>query len=79
MKLNSYLLLAAIVAFSASAAACKRNEQGEGAAERAGKQIDKGLERAGEETGKLMGKAGEAMKEAGDTLERKSQTEQDKK
>jgi hypothetical protein len=68
-----------IVAFSASAAGCKRNEQGEGAAERAGKQIDKTLEQAGEETGRLMGKAGEAMKEAGDQLEKKSQAEKDDK
>jgi hypothetical protein len=75
MKLNGYLLLLIIVAFSASAIGCKRNEQGEGSAERAGKQIDKALEQAGEETGKLMGKAGEAMKEAGDKLEKKSQTE----
>jgi hypothetical protein len=77
--LNKYLLLVAIAAFSVSAGACKRNEQGEGSAERTGKKIDKALEQAGEEAGKLMGKAGEAMKDAGDKLEKGSQTEKGEK
>jgi hypothetical protein len=79
MKLNSYLLVLVIGAFSVSAIGCKRNEQGEGGAERAGKQVDKALEQAGKETGKLMGQAGEAMKEAGDKLEKKNQTERGEK
>jgi hypothetical protein len=77
--LKTCLLLLAIAAFSVSATSCKRNEQGEGAAEQAGKKIDKALEQAGEGAGKLMGKAGEAMKDAGDKLEKGSQTEKGEK
>ena len=74
--IGTYLLVLAVMSFVVSAAACRRNEQGEGAAEQAGKTIDKGLERAGQETGKLMEKAGEAMQKAGDNLEKKSRPEQ---
>ena len=70
------MLLLVFVAFVASSGGCRRNEQGEGAAEQAGKTIDRGLERAGQETGKLMEKAGEAMQKAGDNLEKNSQPEQ---
>ena len=51
---------------------CKKADDGEGAAEQAGKQIDKGLERAGQETGKLLERAGEAMQKAGENLQDKS-------
>jgi F0F1-type ATP synthase membrane subunit b/b' len=72
--LKTCLLLLAIAAFSVSATSCKRNEQGEGAAEQAGKKIDKALEQAGEEAGRLMEKAGERLQDTGDQLEKKSQT-----
>ena len=69
------MLLLVIAGFVMTSGGCRRNEQGEGAAERAGKTIDRGLERAGQETGQLMEKAGEAMQKAGDNLEKNSQPE----
>ena len=64
--LNKYLLVFLVAAFAVSTHACKSNEQGEGAAEQAGKTIDKALERAGEETGRVLERAGEKMQEYGD-------------
>jgi hypothetical protein len=46
--------------------ACERNQEGEGAAERAGKRIDETLEQAGKETGKLLERAGEKLQEYGE-------------
>ena len=57
ISLRRYLSIALIVVFAVSANACRRNEQGEGAAEQAGKTIDKALERAGEETGRVLERA----------------------
>jgi flagellar biosynthesis/type III secretory pathway M-ring protein FliF/YscJ len=64
--LKKYLLIFLVAAFAVSTNACKRNEQGEGAAEQAGEKIDKALERAGEETGRLLERAGEKMQEYGE-------------
>ena len=66
ISLRRYLSIVLIVVFAVSANACRRNEQGEGAAEQAGKTIDKALERAGEETGRVLERAGEKMQEYGD-------------
>jgi len=64
--LKKYLLIFSVAAFAVSTNACKRNEQGEGAAEQAGKTIDKALEKAGEEGGRLLERAGEKMQEYGE-------------
>ena len=64
--LKKYLLIFLVAAFSVSINACNRNEEGEGAAERAGKQIDKALDKAGEETGRLLERAGEKMQDFGE-------------
>jgi hypothetical protein len=74
-SLRTCLLFFVFAGFLVNASGCRKNEQGEGSAEQAGKQVDKALEQAGEEGGKLLGKAGEAMKEAGDKLEKRSQAE----
>lgn len=66
-SLRRYLSIVLIVVFAVSTNACRRNEQGEGAAEQAGKTIDKALERAGEETGRVLERAGEKMQEYGDS------------
>lgn len=66
-SLKQYLLIFSVAALAASTSACKSNEQGEGAAEQAGKAIDKALEKAGEEGGKLLERAGEKMQEYGET------------
>jgi hypothetical protein len=66
MKLKYYLSIFAVAALALSFNACKRNEQGEGAAEQAGKAIDQGLERAGKETGRALERAGEKMQEYGE-------------
>jgi flagellar biosynthesis/type III secretory pathway M-ring protein FliF/YscJ len=60
---SKYLLIVFVAVFGVSTNACKRNEQGEGAAEQAGKTIDKALEKAGEETGRVLERAGEKMQE----------------
>jgi hypothetical protein len=65
-SLNKYLLIFLVAVFGVSTNACKRNEQGEGAAEEAGKTIDKALERAGEATGRVLERAGEKMQEYGE-------------
>ena len=66
ISLRRYLSIVLIVVFAVSANACRRNEQGEGAAEQAGKTIDKALERAGEETGRVLERAGGKMQEYGE-------------
>jgi hypothetical protein len=65
-SLNKYLLVFVVVVFGVSTNACKRNEQGEGAVEQAGKTIDKALERAGEDTGRVLERAGEKMQAYGE-------------
>lgn len=52
--------------------ACKRDADGEGPAERAGKQIDRGVERAGEQLGKALERGGEAAKKAGEELQKEA-------
>ena len=71
-KIGKYLTLLSIAAIMVGPIGCKKTDEGEGAAEQAGKTIDKGLERAGQETGKLMERAGEAMQKAGENLQEKS-------
>jgi hypothetical protein len=70
--IGKYLTLLSIAAILVGPIGCKKTDDGEGAAEQAGKTIDKGLERAGQETGKLMERAGEAMQKAGENLQDKS-------
>jgi hypothetical protein len=70
--IGKYLTLLSIAAILVGPIGCKKTDDGEGAAEQAGKTIDKGLERAGQETGKLMERAGEAMQKAGENLQEKS-------
>ncbi len=66
MKLKKYLLIFSVAAFAVSTNGCKRNEQGEGAVEQAGKTIDKALEKAGEQGGRVLERAGEKMQEYGE-------------
>jgi hypothetical protein len=63
------LLMAAVIL---APAGCKRSEDGEGSAERAGRQIDNALEKAGQETGKLMERVGESMQKTGENMQEKS-------
>lgn len=64
-KIRKLFLVAAVALFMISAGACKQSGQEEGAAEQAGKEIDKAVGEAGQKVGEAMEKAGEAMKEAG--------------
>jgi hypothetical protein len=64
--LKKYVLVVLIAGFAASIAGCKRNEQGEGPAEQAGKRIDKALERVAEETVRLMKRAEETFQDYGE-------------
>jgi hypothetical protein len=66
------LLLLLIAAVILAPAGCKRSEDGEGSAEKAGRQIDNALEKAGQETGKLMERVGESMQKAGENMQDKS-------
>jgi hypothetical protein len=67
MAPKKYLSIFLLAAFALSAHACGRNERGEGAAEQAGKAIDRTLEKAGQETGKALERAGEKLQELGDS------------
>ena len=69
---NNSLMILAMAVILITPAGCKKTEDGEGAAEQAGKTIDPGLERAGQETGRMMERAGEAMQKAGENLQDKS-------
>ena len=53
-----------------SAAACKKDSQGEGPAEQAGKKIDQATERASQEIGKALERGGETVKTAGEDLQK---------
>ncbi|MEX0804882.1 MAG: hypothetical protein WD688_16430 [Candidatus Binatia bacterium] len=68
--LKKYVLVVLIAAFAVSTAGCKRNEQGEGPAEQAGKTIDKALERVAEETVRLMKRAEETIQDYGEETEK---------
>ena len=63
------LLILVIAALMVAPAGCKRNEDGEGSAEQAGRKIDNVLEKAGQETGKLMERVGESMQKAGENMQ----------
>jgi hypothetical protein len=65
-------LLIFITVFLTSAAACGKNEQEEGPAERAGKQLDEATKQIGQEAGKMLEQAGEAMKETGEKMQKES-------
>ena len=65
-SLQTYVFIFSLAAFAVSTQGCKRNDQGEGSAEQAGRTIDKALEKAGEETGRLLERAGEKMQEYGE-------------
>ena len=66
LKIKKHALVIFVAAFAISVAGCKRNHQGEGPAEQAGKTIDKALDRAAEETGRVMERAGEAIENYGE-------------
>ena len=70
--IKKQLLILAAAAVMIAPAGCKRSEDGEGSAERAGRQIDNALEKAGQETGKLMERVGESMQKAGENMQDKS-------
>ena len=53
-----------------SAGACKKDSQGEGPAEQAGKKIDQATERASQEIGKALERGGDAVKKAGEDLQK---------
>jgi hypothetical protein len=55
-----------------SAASCKRDSQGEGPAEQAGKKIDQATERASQEIGKALERGGDAAKKAGKDLQKEA-------
>ena len=63
--LTKSVLVIFIAALALSTVGCKRNEQGEGPAEQAGKTIDKALEKAAGETVRLIERAGETIREFG--------------
>jgi len=69
---EKYLLILTVAALMVAPAGCKRSEDGEGSAERAGRKIDNALDKAGQETGRLMERAGEAMQKAGENMQDKS-------
>jgi len=66
MRLLSLAVMIFLAVALGSFHACKRNQEGEGGAERAGKRIDETLEKAGKETGKLLERAGEKLQEYGE-------------
>ena len=70
--IKKQLLILVIAAVMLAPAGCKRSEDGEGSAERAGRQIDNALDKAGQETGKLMERVGESMQKAGENMQDKS-------
>ena len=70
--INNKLLILVISALTIAPAGCKKSEDGEGSAERAGRKIDNALEKAGRETGKLMERVGESMQKAGENMQDKS-------
>jgi hypothetical protein len=70
--INNKLLILVISALTIAPAGCKKSEDGEGSAERAGRKIDNALEKAGQETGKLMVRVGESMQKAGENMQDKS-------
>jgi hypothetical protein len=69
--INKTLMILVISAFTIAPAGCKKSEDGEGSAERAGRKIDNALEKAGQETGKLMERVGESMQKAGENMQDK--------
>jgi hyperosmotically inducible protein len=70
--INKTLLILLIWALTIAPAGCKKSDDGEGSAERAGKKIDNALEKAGQETGKLMERVGESMQKAAENMQDKS-------
>lgn len=64
--LKKYVLAVLIAAFAVSTAGCRRNKEGEGPAEQAGKKIDKAIEWVAEETGRLIERAGEKIQNYGE-------------
>ena len=70
--IKKQLLILPIAAVILAPAGCKRSEDGEGSAERAGRQIDNAFEKAGQETGKLMERVGESMQKTGENMQDKS-------
>jgi hypothetical protein len=66
---EKYLLILTVAAVMVAPAGCKRSEDGEGSAERAGRKIDNALDKAGQETGKPMERVGESMQNAGEKMQ----------
>lgn len=70
LRQTGALLFAVVLLLSA--AACKRDPQGEGPAEQAGKKIDQAMDRAGEKLGEALQRGGDAAKKAGQDLQKES-------
>ncbi|HEX6176118.1 MAG TPA: hypothetical protein VF089_19070, partial [Candidatus Binatia bacterium] len=66
------LLMMVIATVLVAPAGCKKNENGEGSAEQAGRKIDSALQKAGQETGKLIEQLGESMQKVGDNMQDKT-------
>jgi hypothetical protein len=71
-SIEKNLLILVMGAVMLAPAGCKRSEDGEGSAEKAGRKIDDALEKAGQETGKLMERVEESMQKAGENMQDKS-------
>jgi hypothetical protein len=65
-----WFLIACVLLFAP--AACKKTPEKEGPAEQAGKQIDQSMEKAGQEVGKALESAGDAMKDAGQEVQKET-------
>jgi hypothetical protein len=70
--INKTLMILVISALTIAPAGCKKSDDGEGSAERAGRKIDNDLEKASQETGKLLERVGESMQKAGENMQDKS-------
>jgi hypothetical protein len=66
MRPLSLALMIFLVVALGSFHACRRNQEGEGVVERAGKKIDETLEKGGENAGKVLERAGEKLQEHGE-------------
>jgi hypothetical protein len=70
--INKPLLILVVSVLTIAPAGCKKSDDGEDSAERAGRKIDNALEKAGQETGKLMERVGESMQKAGENMQDRS-------
>ena len=66
----AWFLMAVVLLFGPGA--CKKTPEGEGPAERVGKQIDQSMAKAGQEVGKALESAGETVKQAGQEVKKET-------